>query len=56
MPDGRLKLKMTVTALDGVKRFVMQYGAHAEVIKPEELRQAIREEIEKMWEFYPRNK
>ncbi|HWQ36033.1 MAG TPA: WYL domain-containing protein [Blastocatellia bacterium] len=52
MPDGRLKLKMTVTALDGVKRFVMQYGAHAEVTRPEELRQAIREEVEAMQTIY----
>lgn len=52
MPDGRLKLKMTVTALDGVKRFVMQYGSHAEVIKPEELRQSIREELEAMHSIY----
>ncbi len=52
MPDGRLKLKMTVTALDGVKRFVMQYGAHAIVIKPEALRQVIRAEIEAMQTTY----
>jgi predicted DNA-binding transcriptional regulator YafY len=48
LPGGGLKLTMQVTALDGVKRFVMQYGRHAEVIRPEELRQAIREEIEAM--------
>ncbi|MBI3654271.1 MAG: WYL domain-containing protein [Acidobacteria bacterium] len=48
LPDGRLRMRMQVTALDGVKRFVMQYGAHVEVIAPEELRQAIRKEIEAM--------
>jgi predicted DNA-binding transcriptional regulator YafY len=52
LPDGRLILRMKVTALDGVKRFVMQYGAHAEVIKPEGLRQAIREDIEAMRRIY----
>lgn len=52
LPDGRLILRMKVTALDGVKRFVMQYGKHAEVIEPEELRQAIREEIEAMRAIY----
>lgn len=52
LPDGRLILRMKVTALDGVKRFVMQYGAHAEVIKPEELRQAIRAVIEAMQATY----
>jgi predicted DNA-binding transcriptional regulator YafY len=43
---------MTVTALDGVKRFVMQYGRHAEVIRPEELRQSIQKEIEAMQTTY----
>ncbi len=52
LPDGSLRMRMRVTALDGVKRFVMQYGAHAKVIKPEELRHAIREEIEKMKAMY----
>ncbi len=52
MPDGRLVLRMKVTALDGVKRFVMQYGRHAEVIKPEDLRKSIYEEIEVMGELY----
>lgn len=52
LPDGRLHVRMQVTALDGVKRFVMQYGAHATVIEPEELRQAIREEIESMRTTY----
>jgi predicted DNA-binding transcriptional regulator YafY len=52
LPDGGLKLRMRVTALDGVKRFVMQYGAHARVIGPEALREAIREEGKKMQEMY----
>jgi predicted DNA-binding transcriptional regulator YafY len=55
LPDGRLKLTMTVTALEGVKRFVMQNGAHAEVIAPEELREAIGHEIEAMRTIYARN-
>lgn len=52
LPGGRLKLTMQVTALDGVKRFVMQYGAHVEVAQPEELRQAMREEIAAMQAIY----
>lgn len=50
--DGSLRLRMRVTALDGVKRFVMQYGAHATVITPEELRQQIREELTAMKAIY----
>jgi predicted DNA-binding transcriptional regulator YafY len=52
LPDGRLILRMKVTALDGVKRFVMQYGAHATVTQPEELRRAIQEEFEKIRMIY----
>jgi predicted DNA-binding transcriptional regulator YafY len=52
LPDGSLKIIMTVTALDGVKRFVMQYGSHVQVIKPLELRQEILSEINKMQDFY----
>ncbi len=52
LPDGRLVLKMKVTALDGVKRFVMQYGVRATVLAPEELRKSIREEIETMKKIY----
>src|SRR5581483_5502569 len=44
-PDGSLKVRMTVGALDGVKRFVLQYGSHVKVAAPIELRDAIREEI-----------
>lgn len=52
LPGGELKLTMQVTALDGVKRFVMQYGSHARVVRPGELRQQIREEIEAMKQVY----
>jgi predicted DNA-binding transcriptional regulator YafY len=52
LPDGGLCVRMQVTALDGVKRFVMQYGAHAKVIQPEALRQAVCEEIETMRALY----
>jgi predicted DNA-binding transcriptional regulator YafY len=52
MPDGGLRIRLRVTALDGVKRFVMQYGAHARVLAPEELRQSVREEISKMDALY----
>ena len=52
LPDGRLQMRMTVTALDGVKRFVMQYGSHVTVVAPEALRQAIREEVVAMQQLY----
>jgi predicted DNA-binding transcriptional regulator YafY len=52
LPDGGLLLRMEVSALDSVKRFVMQYGSHARVIMPEQLRQAIKEESEAMCALY----
>ncbi len=52
MPDGSLRVRMRVTALDGVKRFVLQYGSHARVIGPEKLLQETRDEIEAMLALY----
>jgi len=56
LPDGSLRMRMRVTALDGVKRFVMQYGAHAQVIKPSELRDLIREDLVRMQKIYQSEK
>ncbi|HWP43462.1 MAG TPA: WYL domain-containing protein, partial [Blastocatellia bacterium] len=52
LPDGGLLIRMRVTALDSVKRFVMQYGSHARVIAPERLREMVREDIEAMRALY----
>jgi predicted DNA-binding transcriptional regulator YafY len=52
LPDGRLILRMVVTALDGVKRFVLQYGRNATVISPPQLREILRSEIDAMSQLY----
>jgi predicted DNA-binding transcriptional regulator YafY len=52
LPNGELKIHLQVTNLDGIKRFVMQYGSHVKVIKPPELQQQILTEIKAMLEFY----
>ena len=52
LPGGELLIRLRVTALDGVKRFVMQYGSHARVVMPDELRQAIKKESEAMGALY----
>lgn len=52
LPNGSLKLKLQVTALDGIKRFIMQYGSHIKVVAPLELREMIKLEIKKMEELY----
>jgi predicted DNA-binding transcriptional regulator YafY len=56
LPGGRLRIRMTVGALDGVKRFVMQYGSHALVIAPEELCDEIREELTRNLRLYEKRK
>ena len=45
IPHAVLRTRMTVTARDRVKRFVMQYGSHARVLAPEELCDEIRAEL-----------
>ena len=48
----RLRIRLTVTALDGVNRFVMQYASHAQVFAPEEFRLEIREELVRSLKLY----
>jgi proteasome accessory factor B len=50
--DGSLTLSLSVGALDAVKRWIMQYGAQAEVLRPEELRDMVRMEVKEMGEVY----
>ncbi|GAB5517873.1 MAG: transcriptional regulator [Rhodothermales bacterium] len=50
--DGRLDLTMTVTGLDDVCRWVMQYGSQAEVISPPILRNKVAREVRRMYEKY----
>ncbi|HID55465.1 TPA: WYL domain-containing protein [Candidatus Poribacteria bacterium] len=52
LPSGELILRLRVGGLEEVKRWVMGYGSHAEVLQPEDLRQRIREEIKKMKKIY----
>jgi len=51
-PDGSIKLHLTVSGLNEVKRWVMSFSNHAEVLAPVELRQEIREEIAATLENY----
>lgn len=50
--DGAITLRMKVSALDAVKRWVMRYGKEAEVLEPRELRAMVREEVCVMREMY----
>ena len=52
LEDKGLILEMDVQGLDEVKRWVMQYGAEAEVVEPECLRCDVISEIDKMKKMY----
>ncbi len=51
LPDGSIIYEI-VANRDEIKRWVMGYGKHAEVLEPESLRNEIREEIKKLGEIY----
>ena len=50
--DGSLTLTLKVSALEAVKRWVMRYGAQAEVLEPEELRDMVKLEVREMGAVY----
>ena len=52
LPSGELILRLRVGGLGEVKRWVMGYGSHAEVLEPESLRRGIKKEIKKMQKIY----
>ena len=52
LPSGGLILRLWVGGLGEVKRWILGYGAHAEVLEPESLRREIMEEVEKMKKIY----
>lgn len=51
-PDGSLTLHFELSGLDAVKRWVMSYGSHAEVLAPASLRQEVAEEVRRMARAY----
>ena len=50
--DGGVVLRMWTSGLGEVRRWVMQYGGHAEVLAPAALRQAVLDEVRRMGELY----
>lgn len=51
-PDGSVLLSMTVSGLGEVKRWVLGFGSHAEVLAPAELREEVKREIDEMGRRY----
>jgi predicted DNA-binding transcriptional regulator YafY len=50
--DGSMTLSLKVEGLDEIKRWIMQYGSHMEVIEPEDFKREIIDEIDKMRKNY----
>lgn len=50
--DGSIILRMTVSGLGEVKRWVLGFGRHAEVLYPEKLREELMEEAKSMLSIY----
>jgi predicted DNA-binding transcriptional regulator YafY len=46
LPDGSMRMTLTIGSMGEVKRWVMSLGRHAWVVEPEELREEIRRELE----------
>jgi predicted DNA-binding transcriptional regulator YafY len=51
-PDGSLNLRLCTSGLGELKRWLMQYGSHAVVLQPEELRREVAEELRMAMERY----
>jgi predicted DNA-binding transcriptional regulator YafY len=51
-PDGSVLLSITVSGLGEVKRWVLSFGGHAEVLAPVELREEVKREIDGMGRRY----
>lgn len=54
--DGSVLLSMTVSGLGEVKRWVLGFGSHAEVLVPAELREEVKREIEGIGRRYREEK
>jgi predicted DNA-binding transcriptional regulator YafY len=51
-PDGGLLFKAQVAGIDEIKRWILKWGADAEVLAPDELRQAVSREVQAMLNHY----
>jgi predicted DNA-binding transcriptional regulator YafY len=52
LSDGGVILRFRTGGLDEVKRWVLQFGHHAQVLAPESLREACGDETQKLMEIY----
>ena len=50
--DGSLLAEFDLDGTEEVKRWILSFGRHAEVLEPEELREGIRAEVENILPQY----
>ena len=50
--DGSVEFKITVCDLTEIKAWILSWGAHAQVIRPKELVDGIKSELEKSLVHY----
>ena len=50
LPDGRLEMTMKLDSLEEIERWVLSWGAHAQVLEPQELKKRIRVTAESILE------
>lgn len=53
LPDGGVELKLKLSSLDEVRRWVLGWGGSCKVVGPEELAASVRRAAEQMVELYP---
>ena len=53
LSDGGVILRFRAGGMNEIKRWIMQYGAQAEVLEPPELREAVVKEVVGMARLYP---
>lgn len=52
LPDDGVILRFRSGGLNEIKRWVMQFGSHAEVLQPAELREAVEQEVRNLADIY----
>ncbi|RCW49884.1 MULTISPECIES: YafY family protein [unclassified Halanaerobium] len=55
LADNEIIFSVRTTSREEIKKWILSYGAEAEVLKPEELKQEVAEVAEKMCKIYEKN-
>ena len=52
MPGGMLRVRLRLDSLEEVEKWVLSFGTHATVIRPEKLRERLFKATEELWQRY----